>query len=156
MKYFEQVHRGIRAPGRALAPAICAVALCTAFLMVAAWPTTAAAAFYIIEISNFPETGSYITVKRLSFKCKNSSWKRFYPGTKQLNNNDDRSSYWKREFHTGSLCRHKFKVKWICNSHYASGYNEFVTSSAKTDKNGTRLQFTGCTNDDIHQIDHSH
>ena len=152
MKYFEQVHRGIRAPVRALAPAICAVALYTAALMVAAWPTMAEAD-YRIYISNYPESGSWITVKRLSFKCVNSTWKRFYPGTKQLANNGDNSTAaaWTKKHNTGALCKHKFKVKWWCNSHSASGPKEYVTHSISTYKNGTFIRIRGCTNDDVDQ-----
>ncbi len=147
MQYFEQVHRGIRAPGRALAPAICAVALCTAVLMVAAWPTMAEADDYFIRIYNFPETGESIQIRRVSFKFTDSTYVKVYKGSHQRTNNDNKDRYWSRKHSIAGYGKHKFKVKWKCLS--KSTWNE--KKSNGTSWHRTHLVIKGCSNSDISQ-----
>jgi hypothetical protein len=136
MQYFEQVHRGIRAPGRALAPAICAVALCTAALILAAWPTMAEATNYQIVISN--ETNHRIKIFYVQYKFEGSSWRGFYNQSVGI----PKDERWGRDkaLAGGGTDDIIFKVKWICRTFNNS--NNTVTSGTR--KNRTVIHLYKC------------
>ena len=138
MQYFEQVHRGIRAPGRALVPAICAVALCTAALMVAAWPTTAEAKGYKLIVQNLITSQETIKIRRIDFQFTDSTWTKVYVGHEKR----DFLGRFNRTIGMGGYGYNRFKVKWKCEG--ADAYNTFRTS--ETLKDTTLLEIWGCTN----------
>lgn len=155
MQYFEQVHRGIRAPDRALAPAICAVALCTAALMMTAWPTTAEAEDYKVWISNTPETGKDVKIRRIGYKLRGEvGWKTIWKdldNPKLLPNDDtdtsDSEQYWETTYSTkgSSNPENKARIVWKC---VGKDWHTLHTTIWTYD-NTTHFKMTGCTNDKV-------
>ena len=161
MQYFEQVQRGIRTPGRALAPAICALALCTAVLMVAAWPKSAYASNYVIHICNTTDNGNSIKLKRIRFKFAGSSWTSWsewgggspwtFTNTKTNNFQTSHTSHLlKSKWYAAIKDRHRWELEYRCDN--ATTYERFRT--ARTSKQHTHVHFEGCNNNAIEQ-DHS-
>ena len=148
MQYFELVQRGIRAPGRALAPALCAIAMCTAALMVTPEPSNAAGEGddKIIIYHRHPR-GVDIVIDRLNFQSSNES---SFGGNRNINATlKDKARPGKNQhgesFGRSRGVRHRYKIRWKCTSE--AQYNEFVTPYITGKICHTRI--IGCGSDDI-------
>jgi len=149
MQYFEQVQRGMRAPGRALAPAISAIALCTVALLVTPGPIYAAEGYNGLVLTNHGGAGEDVIIGEVKFMYRGDA---AFGGAKLKRRTladparGPAGSKVMRGWGFKKGVKHRYQIRWKCKSH--TFYNVFETPYI-TSEQICNTRIDGCEKDAI-------